>query len=380
LREIGSPFAHKDQKDGANSVGLNSQPLRLANGYRHRVFLLLALVFLGCVAAISSPAFKNNPFASLAADQVLDLDLLTVGEVAKIKLRHVVEHASYPVMLFGNSRPMPVGAADLGLEERDFFNMTLSGQSFRGSVTLLEALDKAGRAPKLALVHFDHVELQLYNAPDFPSLPHRILALVNDLAAGWRRQDISSADSMRQIWRFFLSERDRLSTVFNWTRFALGTKIFVAQALGRPGTDYISKPRGASGYRSDGSRFGIIGDPEPIPKTLANFNRNILPGYLVYDMERLAAIAARGTKVIMFETFVHPALNARLTSQPSPFGAEARATWLAACARAGLACHPAPIEVTDNSHEPWADASHPPVAILAPYIRRLMAREATERQ
>jgi hypothetical protein len=375
LPEIGSPFAHENQRGGVNPVGPGTRPLILTNAYQPLVFLLLVFGLLSWVAAVSSPAFKDDPFAALAADQLLDLDSLTVGEVAKLKLSHAAKRDRYPVMLFGNSRPMPVGAADLGFEVGNFFNMTLSGQSFRGSVSLIEALDKAGRAPKLALVHFDHVELQLYNAPDFPDLPDRVLGLANDLVAGWRRQDISASDSMRQIWRFFLSERDRLSTVFNWTRFATGIKVLGNRALGRSDTAYIFRSSGTSGYRRDGSRFGIVGNPEPIPKTLTNFNRNILPGYLAYDMERLAIIAARGTKVIIFETFIHPSLNAMMMRKPSPLGIESRSAWLAACARNGLICRPAPTEVTGNSTAPWADFSHPPAELLAPYIASLMAGE-----
>ena len=133
------------------------------------------------------------------------------------------------------------------------------------------------------------------------------------------------------------------------------------------------------GYRKDGSRFSVVKNLKPIPKSFAALHRIILPGYLAYDMERLAEVAAKGTKVIMYETFFHPLLNAKTMREPSPWGAEARSAWLAACARhKALTCHAAPIEITDNTGEPWIDKDHPPAALLAPYIRTLLTSNALE--
>ncbi|MBV5325321.1 MAG: hypothetical protein J0626_08660, partial [Rhodospirillaceae bacterium] len=62
-------------------------------------------------------------------------------------------------------------------------------------------------------------------------------------------------------------------------------------------------------YAADGSRPSPLRD-QPYQARMPNPpNRNLLPGYLDYDLERLAVIGKRGTRIIIFETMLHPALH-----------------------------------------------------------------------
>jgi hypothetical protein len=52
------------------------------------------------------------------------------------------------ILLLGNSRPLPVGAGDLGVLPDRFFNLALTGESLRSSVAALEYLGARGKLPK----------------------------------------------------------------------------------------------------------------------------------------------------------------------------------------------------------------------------------------
>lgn len=280
-------------------------------------------------------------------------------------MRHLLDHAPYDTLILGNSRPLPLRAADLGLSETDLFNAALTGESFPTSVLLLEQLAAAGKLPRLALVAFDHAELNYFSVPQGAPWRVRWAQAGRDIWFGLTTPEASSADLASIVARYFISEARILTRQFNGHRVVRG-----AMALwGRiSGGDERLAPHGQTGigYHADGSRTAPITrtpplTPLPVP------NRNVIPAFLDNSVARLAALRAQGTRVVVFETLLHPALHTQAMARPSGVAAETRKELLASCARHGLECHAAPPTFPDSG-SPWADATHPPPAVLASWI------------
>lgn len=329
-------------------------------------FAAAVLVLLASCLALVAPNPGRDWFVGLPVGQALAIDRLAVDELAALKLRHLEDSAPVDVLLLGNSRPLPVGADELGMPPEHFFNLALTGQSLRSSVAALEHLRARGKLPKVAVISFDHGEIQYYNNPLWPRLDERWRMAARDLAAGLTRPGIARADLARMAGRHLATEAEILSRALVFDRVARGAHLWWARLTGG---DARAAFLAASGYRGDGSR--------PHPAAFVSFtastplsvpNRNVLPGYLDYDLERLAAIDAAGTRVVIFETVLAPSLHPAAMAAPSPPAAETRAALASLCARHRLECRTAPASY-DARGLPWQDSGHPPAAIMVDLMR-----------
>ena len=337
-------------------------------------FAVAVLVLLTSCFALVATDPGRDWFAGMPVGQFLALDRLAVDELAALKLRHLEDTPPVDILLLGNSRPLPVGADELGVPPERFFNLALTGESLRSSVAALERLHARGKLPKMAVISFDHAEIQYYGNPQWPGMAERFRLAARDLAAGFSRRDITWAEMARMARRHLATEAVILTQSLAFDRVARGAGIWWAWLTGG---DARAAFLGASGYRSDGSRphpaaFMPFTDSTPLPVP----NRNVLPGYLDYDLERLEGISAVGTRVVIFETVLAPSLNPAAMAAPSFPAAEARAALVALCARHRLECRTAPASY-DARGLPWQDSGHPPAAIMVDLMRSFVSAKAS---
>lgn len=325
---------------------------------------LLALLWLTSQDPI------EDAFTRLPPGQFLALDPLAVEEIAALKLHHLLARRPMDVLLLGNSRPLPVTASLMGVSADRFFNASLTGESLRSSVLMLERLAEADRAPKLAIVTFDNAELQYYSQPAWPRLKLRWRAAVQDIRAGVMRPDISRVELARTVSRHVANEAGLLIRALTFTRVWRGVGIVLRRIT--HGDDSSYAPHSAdAGYNADGSRDTAPVRRPYVARPLPVANRNVLPGYLSYDLERLAALSARGTRVVLFESFLNPDLVRQYLARPSQVAADTREHLVRLCALHNLECHTAP--AVGSTEVPWPDEGHPPATMLAPYLRAFVA-------
>ncbi|HWV55305.1 hypothetical protein [Pseudorhodoplanes sp.] len=114
---------------------------------------------IGAVAAVfHAPA---HDFSSQGTKSAY-LDALSADALTQLKLG--VRH-TFDIGLFGNSRSIMVGSQELDTP-CSFFNYSIPGTTFRTSVALLEALAAQNRAPNLAVISLDNLEIQMMAIPN----------------------------------------------------------------------------------------------------------------------------------------------------------------------------------------------------------------------
>ena len=87
------------------------------------------------------------------------------------------------------------------------------------------------------------------------------------------------------------------------------------------------------------------------------------------DMGRLAQVQKHGTKIVIYESPIHPKLLDEI-AKSSPEKVHAfRQRFLEICRRNSIACHSAPILTKPL---PWSDCCHAPPALLGRFIAGLL--------
>jgi len=342
----------------------------LGSMIKPRFFFAAVAALLALSIGLANPSPTVDSFSEIGTGQSLALDQLAVEDIAALKLHHVLARPPYDALLLGNSRSLPLRAADLGLDPHGTFNLALTGESLRSSTLLLEWLADAGRLPRLALISFDHAELNYYGNPNWAPRPVRWFQLARDLEAGLRRPAIPVGEFVRMALRHITTEATLLSRDLSFSRVRRGVSATFAR-LFAPNDLLAPRAPSEAGYQADGSRPhsppGVPFVPAPLPVP----NRNVLTGYLDYDLERIAAVAAKGTRIVIYETPLFPEMQRAAMARPSPVADETRAGLLRMCARHGLECHASP-STFDDFGLPWPDAGHPPAAALAAWIQTLI--------
>lgn len=326
-----------------------------------------AVLALGVLYSISAVP-DTDPFSKTSENPSIYLDNLTAGVFAGLKRIHARRHSRYDIGLFGNSRSLDIGKAQLKIDGCSFFNFSIGGGSLRSNVAYLEQLAADGMAPRIAVVTVDNFELQRYNNPIFPLLPTRWHLLLQDLMAGLTRSDITLHDTLKMSWRHAIIE---------WRLFKqnLSANFFLDGVRRRLGwAEKFSDSRlGGVGYRADGSRASPLTPPDRRPKgILTPTSPQILFGYLKYDLERLKRVQERGSRIILYETFLEPRSARVFSKKPSPYAAATRGRFLSLCHELSLRCHAAP-ETYPFDDLPWHDYSHPPAKSAGAYLTNLLA-------
>ena len=327
---------------------------------RPRLFLLTVALLIGLVVAAYIYAADTDPFASAASGRQIVLD--NSWALAGGKLRHAAQTPRYDIGVFGNSRALDINAADLGSGSRcRFFNFALAGESLRGSAALLEQLAADGKAPRLAVVSVDNFELQTYANPMFlPAWPRWRQALA-DLAAD---AEMAWRERATMAWRVLYTENELAKRPFNIELLRTNLEILLGMVPATPTTSEAGR-----GYRADGSRTQPAPPRAPPPELPLPQSRQVLGGYLAYDLARLARLRTRGTEIVVYESPIDPRSAARA---PSALARDSRARFAEACRAVGLDCHVAPARLPDDDGL-WRDNNHAPATPLNRYVRGLIA-------
>ena len=327
---------------------------------RPRLFLLMVAILIGLVVAVNIYAAAGDPFIGATPQQQVVLD--NSWDLAGGKLRHAAQTPRYDIGVFGNSRALDVNAADLDLGPHcRFFNFALAGESLRGSAALLERLAADGKAPRLAVVSIDNFELQTYANPMFlPAWPRwrqALADLVSDAEITWRER-------ATMAWRVLYTENELAKRPFNIELLHANLEILLGIVPATATTNVAGR-----GYRADGSRTQPEPPREPPSELPWPQSRQVLGGYLAYDLARLAQLRARGTDVVVYESSIDPRSAARA---PSALARDGRAQFAAACRAVGLDCHAASARLPGDDGF-WRDSNHAPAGPLNRYVRGLIA-------
>jgi len=325
-------------------------------------FLALVVLLMFGAAALSGYLPRDDVFGGAGPSVAVDLASMPVSSAARLKLRHADLNPPFDVGLFGDSRSLPVSQADIGPAVR-FFNFSLSGQSVRASVALLEALARRGKAPRIAVISLDHFELQYYGNPLWPAALERWPLAWTDLADGLQRSDVSWRDWLRMGWRHLNIESDRFRINLDARFVRMGFETWMG------GSDPASF---RYPYRPDGSMPNAVAAPAARPlRPIEPTTPQILPGYFRRDLQRLARVREQGVRIVLYETPLHGESAARFLKSPTAHAALHRRIFLDECRALGLDCHAAPEVFAPD--EDWPDATHPPAAALGAYIRAVIA-------
>ena len=342
------------------------EPMRLASFFVSLSVFIVATTVLGTVRA------PLNPFSQGKEGSVYDIRF-PIREIVRLKLEHARETDRYDVGLFGNSRSDMVGRAEFGLSECKFFNYSARGESIRNSLGLLEYLAAQGKAPRIALISFDHMELAMIaNATSLPFRKHLEIAF-RDLTFVTTSSDISVRDTARLAFRYISGVWRSLKSAFSsdWLLEAAGRILRGSLA------PFSDSSNTADGYRSDGSfviRKKKNNSPPPFKPAAGN---EFIDALLVHDLSQFKALEGKGDrrveKIIIYESPLSPPFDQRFAQFPRPQTAAHRQAYLDACRSLELTCFAAPRPNSVNSDKNvWRDASHPPAADLARYLRRLI--------
>ena len=320
-------------------------------------FLVLSALLVVAIGSLAGYIPAGDPFASPTGIVREDLVAAPLPTLAELKRRHGGAEEPFDIGLFGNSRALAVSGADIGLRGCRFFNFSLSGQSLRSSVALVESLAAMNRLPRRILVSFDNLSLQFYGNPEWPPIRTRWRLAAEDAVAPLVRDDIGARDWLRMMWRHLLTEGSIFRSHFELSFVMAGATFLTNSAPSVPEE---------RAYRSDGSlpygRFSNTGHDVTVPAS------QILAGYLRADLERLARIG--GDRVTVYESPLAPRVARRLAVHPTGYVEADRQAFLGACRQFGLACRAAPIDLAADRQ--WPEVSHPPVGALGGYLRDLV--------
>lgn len=335
------------------------------------VFLVLVAVGIAAVAALLKPVPDGDAFTALAPGQLVNLSGLSFPGVYAAKKAHGLIAPRVEVGLFGNSRSLMVSAGDVGLPENAFFNFSVIGGSFRASVLLLEQLAAAGRAPRVAIISLDHLELQEDNNPAVAGIGPRVALAVDDALAAIDNPRITWPEAGRMAWRHYYDAVRDFGRILNFRRLVLGLRWRLGSLLGASWRDTADAVE--PGFRRDGS-VAFPDETQPdIPVSAPQPSLYVL-GYLDSDLEQLAALQRRGIRIVIYESLLDPVNAAHVARHPNPAAVAARARWLAACRRLALDCRPFAADAVPDVAGVWSDASHPPAALLGRYIAPMIQR------
>lgn len=336
------------------------------------VFLVLVAAGIAAVAALLKPVPDRDVFAPLAPGELVYLSGLSFPGVYAAKEAHGLAAPRYEMGLFGNSRSLMVGAGDLGVPDGAFFNFSVIGGSFRASILLLEQLAAAGRAPRLAIISFDHLELQEDNNPAVAGIGPRLRLAVDDVVVGLTSPRITRGEAGRMAWRHYYGAVRDLGRILNFRRLMLGLHWRVGSLLGASWRD-VADEQIEPGYRRDGS-IVLPAMTQPVIDVSAPQPALYILGYLDSDLERLAALGRQGVRIVIYESLLDPVNAGQVARHPNPAAEAARSRWLDACRRLALDCHPFALDAVPAVPGVWTDSSHPPAALLGRYLRQVIQR------
>ena len=329
---------------------------------------IVAILFGGWATTDTS----LNPFSHSTDQTLYDMEDLPTAEAIILKLNHTLEVPRYDVGLFGNSRSEMVGRKELGHDECKFFNFSASGESIRNSLGMLEYLAALGKAPRLAIISFDHMEIEgMIGNPESLPLDAKLKFAFRDLTFVATNK-LSLKDNFRLAARYARMTWKSMTT-------AVSSRWLLEGARRLQDWDWGKKPiqlSTVSGFRTDGSfvygREPSVTSPsfKPTP-----YDQKI-SALLKNDLVRLKALEGKGRygveKIVIYESPLAPPFDRLYANAPQSLTASKRKEYLNACQTLGLTCLNPPPGSIEPDKNVWRDATHPPAIGLAKYIWRLI--------
>lgn len=340
-----------------------------------------------CVAAILSGLVALGPLVETRrgyGDWIADADLadfarysLSTRDMAAIKLSWVLNRPPAELAVFGNSRTVALGAADLGRGDSAFLNASMVNTGLNQASATLAALAESGRAPRVAVVNIDPIANNFWGE-------------VRAAPAPYDRPDLIVADALAMARRG-VSPRLWLRAVLDDTRLAVGVLGDDLKADNvRARLSYLAVGALFPPTRPDDRQRLLPPGPDgELPK--AAVLRTESPGRLIWVepgerfltlmrdrfrtyLDRLQDVQARhGTRIILVEPPVAPNSDAFVRAQANRWADEFRAGLRTDAAARGLEFHTLPLDVDDDGRT-WGDCCHPPPAFLARHLRQILGQ------
>lgn len=314
----------------------------------------------------------TNPFARTEASGPVFLDDFPTHAVTALKIAHAGSSPPYDIGLFGNSRSLMLGRADMRTDTGcSFFNFSIGGESIRNSVALLEILARMGNAPRIAVVSLDHLELQMAANPHSLPFAESARLLAADLGLVAADPELAWREAAQVVWRI-------LHTAWAQIRIAFTSDLIVRSVL-----RFLSGDRAAAGppltpdapgYLADGSQTQPSAAAlAPPPRFVPASRPGIIVPVLRSDLARLAALKENGVRhIVVYESPLDEPFAAQYARNPSGFAARQRSAFLDICAGLGLHCLAAPDRLPGPARS-WPEPSHPPADALGAYLRGILA-------
>jgi hypothetical protein len=335
---------------------------------RARLFIILSAILLTLAANIESILPVQNPFLFATESRQVVLDKVSSPDFGKMKVRHGLTQKRFDIGLFGNSRSLDIGAEHLNLGSCSYFNFSLSGESIRANVALLEQLAANKKAPRVALISVDNFELQFYSNPFFLTLTERWRQGMQDIWFGLTQTRVSGTDVLNMIWRHAYTEWLLFKLNFDITQ--QWPKIF--RIVNADAATFTSTQELGKGYRPDGSRTQILLEPDVNTRhKLTSGPRQVLSGYLRYDLMRLKLLSKSGMMIIVYESPLDNPNTKKFIERPSPQALYSRKEFFRICSEFGLSCHSA-LGKLPSHNTPWRDSNHAPAGVLGSYLQTLL--------
>ena len=166
---------------------------------------------------------------------------------------------------------------------------------------MLEKLAAAGKAPRTALISFDHAELEFYQNPDLRGVIPRLRLAQRDTALLLHGDPPALRQWIRMGWRQLYAAYNGLSEYLDAEQLTIGIRWRLLSFMGKDPWRHVLRLNAPSGYRRDGS---FAAPPAKVPRRrlLPRAARSVLVRYLAYDLRRLAALRRTGIRVVVYES------------------------------------------------------------------------------
>lgn len=340
------------------------------------VFVLLLLhVGLFALHFARSP---HDPFDKTTNTAVIAAyAALPVRGHVQAKYHHAINRRPYTVGLFGNSRIIMVGHQDLGMQAGEVFNFAVGGTSFLQSVSLLEELAKAGKAPDISIISLDHHQIQFFGYPYWPEPILNIANITEDARLFYARPDEGRNHSINTLKIL------KNSIGYSWAQaqelwnFDVARRYFNFMAVSAASAETRTNKHK---YLPDGSnRAQPILTQKKIEFAIERTLSPMSNSYLENTIIRLGRLVRKyGLNVIVYESPIEPENARRLLSEAPLHSQATQKRTQSMCTIEGLDCRPAPVFSVAKGGPYWGDCCHAPPSQLGNYVRTLIndARKA----
>jgi hypothetical protein len=319
--------------------------------------------FIFATALIALLSFQLNSPAVVAfqpgrtdTPALLKMDRFPSLIHARAKMVTALGNARFTYGLFGNSRSLMVGRGLLDLPVEQYFNFSLSGQSFRNSVMLLEWLDEVGKLPEFAIISVDHFGLEFFGNGTIPSLSVRFRSLARDLQS-IHNFNGSERSYVRATWRFAWSLWQDVKMTFSATSLFHATELLLG----------IRHKQLTLGYRSDGSRKQTHRTKGHVLPTHAwqPGRRQIDLALMQIDLRTLRDLQERrNVTILIYESPIHPKLQIADSRHH-----KIRKLFFKTCLQFDLECISTPSLGPLDPNDTWSDWTHAPESLLAAWLK-----------